>query len=68
MSDLLRRPDESQFDYHKRLVYGKLVDKTLADYDYTEIGECVYGQTYATHCENSQTKITEVSRLARNRL
>lgn len=48
MSDLLRRPDESQFDYHKRLVYGKLVDKTLADYDYTEIGECVYGQTYAS--------------------
>lgn len=35
-------------DYHKRLVYGKLVDKTLADIDYTELSELIYGQTYSS--------------------
>jgi hypothetical protein len=35
-------------DYHKRLVYGKLVDRTLADMDYTELSELVYGQTYSS--------------------
>lgn len=39
---------ESLFDYHKRLVYGKLVDKTLADVDYTELSELVYGQSYSS--------------------
>ena len=42
-----RRPDESEFDYHKRLVYGKLVDKTLADYDFTELARYAYGKEYA---------------------
>ena len=40
--------NESQLDYHKRLVYGKLVDKTLADMDYTELAELVYGQSYSS--------------------
>ena len=40
--------NESQLDYHKRLVYGKLVDKTLADMDYTELAELVYGQPYSS--------------------
>lgn len=39
---------ESALDYHKRLVYGKLVDKTLSDIDYTELSELVYGQTYSS--------------------
>lgn len=39
---------ESQLEYHKRLVYGKLVDKTLADMDYTELAELVYGQPYSS--------------------
>ena len=30
------------------MVYGKLVDKTLADMDYSELAELVYGQTYAS--------------------
>jgi len=30
------------------LIYGKLVDKTLADVDYTELAEHVYGQTYSS--------------------
>lgn len=43
-----RMQNESQLDYHKRLVYGKLVDKTLADMDYTELAELVYGQAYSS--------------------
>lgn len=43
-----RRPGESEFEYHKRVVYGKLVDKTLADIDYTELASCVYGKPYAS--------------------
>lgn len=46
--DLKRRDDETQLQYHKRLVYGKLVDKTLADLDYTELSELVYGQAYSS--------------------
>lgn len=44
---LERRPDESLLQYHRRLVDGKLVDKTLADYDYSELAEYVYGKRYA---------------------
>ena len=43
-----RMQNESRLDYHKRLVYGKLVDKTLADMDYTELAELVYGQPYSS--------------------
>lgn len=44
---LKRKPNESDFEYHKRLVYGKLVDKTLSDYDYTELSPYVYGKNYS---------------------
>lgn len=44
---LARREGESDFDYHRRLVYGKLVDKTLADYDYTELSNLIYGKEYS---------------------
>ena len=43
-----RLPQESLMDYHKRLIFGKLVDKTLADIDYTELSEKVYGQSYSS--------------------
>ena len=46
--DLRRLDGESTADYHRRLIYGKLVDKTLADYDYSEIAEAVYGQPYSS--------------------
>lgn len=46
--DIERKQNESQLDYHKRLVYGKLVDKTLSDMDYTELAELVYGQPYSS--------------------
>lgn len=45
---LTQRPDETPFDYHKRLVYGKLVDRTLADADYSELSEILYGKPYAS--------------------
>ena len=48
MSIIERTPGETDFDYHKRLIYGKLVDKTLADVDYTELSELVYGQPYSS--------------------
>lgn len=43
-----RQATESNLDYHRRLVYGKLVDKTLADMDYTELAELLYGQPYSS--------------------
>lgn len=43
-----RTGTESELDYHKRLVYGKLVDKTLADIDYSELAELAYGQQYSS--------------------
>lgn len=46
--DLARRRDETKLAYHKRLVYGKLVDKTLADIDYSEIAEALYGKPYSS--------------------
>lgn len=45
---LERRSGESPLAYHKRLIYGKLVDKTLADADYSELAENVYGQPYSS--------------------
>jgi hypothetical protein len=45
MEDLLkRRENETEFEQHKRLVFGKLVDKTLVDEDYTELSKYVYGK------------------------
>ena len=46
--EIRRTETETAFDYHKRLVYGKLVDKTLADIDYAELAELVYGQPYSS--------------------
>lgn len=43
-----RNTGESDFQYHKRLVEGKLVDKTLADIDYSELSEALYGQQYSS--------------------
>lgn len=44
---LAQREGESDFEYHRRLVYGKLVDKTLADYDYSELSPYIYGKEYS---------------------
>lgn len=46
--DITKRDDETPLQYHKRLIYGKLVDKTLADVDYTELSEFAYGKAYSS--------------------
>lgn len=43
-----RLPDETDYDYHKRLINGKLVDKTLYDVDYPELSKYVYGKEYSS--------------------
>lgn len=44
---LLKKDGESDFQYHKRLVYGKLVDGSLSDCDYSELSKYVYGKPYS---------------------
>lgn len=46
--DLSKRLNESDLDYHKRLITGKLIDKTLNDIDYAELSGLVYGQNYSS--------------------
>lgn len=43
-SILQKRENETNLQHHKRLVYGKLVDKTLSDFDYSELSKYVYGK------------------------
>lgn len=43
-----QEPGETVSEYHKRLVYGKLVDRSLSDIDYSEIAEEVYGKSYSS--------------------
>ena len=43
---LEQREHESKFAYHRRLINGKLEDKTLADVDYAELSDYLYGQHY----------------------
>ena len=43
-----RQQGETDLQFHKRLIYGKLVDKTLADNDYSELSELAYGQPYSS--------------------
>lgn len=45
--DLKRRENESKLDYVKRIVYGKLKDKTI-DADYTELAPLVFGKEYSS--------------------
>lgn len=42
-----KKDNESVFEHHKRLIYGKLKDKTLADYDYGEMSMYLYGKELA---------------------
>ena len=45
---LERRANETAIEHQKRLVYGKLRDKTLQDVDFSEIAEAIYGQEYSS--------------------
>lgn len=46
--ELKRLPEETAYDYHKRLIYGKMEDKVLSDVDYSELSELLYGQTFSS--------------------
>lgn len=46
--DLAKRTGETPLSYHKRIVYGKLADKTLSDADYSELAELAYGKAYSS--------------------
>lgn len=46
--EIARQSNESKLDHHKRIIYGKLVDKTLADNDFAELSEAVYGQQFSS--------------------
>lgn len=46
-SPLFPQPGEDQLSYHRRLIYGKLVDHTLADVDYSILAPLVYGVEYS---------------------
>jgi len=43
-----RQSGENELQYHKRLINGKLSDKTLADMDYSELSTYVYGKEYSS--------------------
>lgn len=43
-----RREGESKLEHHKRLVMGKLVDKTLQDVDYVELSRELYSKEYSS--------------------
>ena len=45
--ELDRLPNESDYEYHKRLVYGKMEDKTLSEVDYSTLSELIYGEQYS---------------------
>jgi len=43
LSDYIKRDNETKYDFIKRIVYGKLVDKTI-DVDYEELSELIFGE------------------------
>lgn len=47
MVSLDRKIDESKLDYIRKIVYGKLVDKTIDD-DYSELAPLVFGKEYSS--------------------
>lgn len=42
--ELYKKDNETELEHHKRIIYGKLVDKTLSDEDYSDLSEVAYGQ------------------------
>ena len=46
--EIKRKDGETDLQYHKRIIYGKLVDKTLSDIDYTELSQLAYGKEYSS--------------------
>lgn len=48
MADFKRLPGESDLMFHKRIIYGKLVDGSLADEDFSELAPLLYGREYSS--------------------
>lgn len=46
--ELERQVNETPLEHHRRLIYGKLVDKNLSDYDFAELAPYLYGKEYST--------------------
>lgn len=46
---LERKANETDLQYHRRIVYGKLVDRTLADVDFSELAPLLYDGEYNSH-------------------
>ena len=46
--ELAKRPAESNYAHHKRIIQGKLGDKTLSDIDYSELALYAYGKPYSS--------------------
>lgn len=44
-----RKANETDLQYHRRLVYGKLIDRTLADVDFSELAPLLYDGEYNSH-------------------
>lgn len=44
---LQKRADETEFQYHKRILRSKLVDKTI-DFDYSTLAPFLYGKEYSS--------------------
>lgn len=47
---LAKKQNETDFEHHIRIIEGKLGDKTLSDYDYSELSKYAYGKEYSTDC------------------
>ena len=45
--DIRRQPGEQPFEYHRRLINGKLDDKSLREYSYSELSEGAFGRVYS---------------------
>lgn len=46
---------ESDLAYHKRLIYGKLVDGSLSDRDYSELSVPLYGKAFSSDTTRKMT-------------
>lgn len=44
---LERQNGETEYQHHKRLVFGKLVDGSLSEYTYTTLSKYLYGKEYS---------------------
>lgn len=61
--DISRKPNETDFEYHKRIIYAKRVDKTLSDIDYAELSKIVYGRPLSSDVARRMFQGSEYSML-----